>query len=508
MDEDVLKEAIEQYKQQIIQIQTVLESGQIEGRAELAKLKDDLTELIQVTEESLLSLKKSQLLQLLEQQESSHHDSGTPETDTKTSVDYRNSYVNDHTIDDNDDEDNDENIIGTKCRVAFTQEWGVKEHHNAMVFKLESIPLDEETVDQAKVRVLFLNPTHRSMVPCPYFLEGKCKFAGAECRFSHGYLVDVEHLKPFKEPDFSSVKAGQRCLARYSDGVWYNSTIKSIKHESHEFLIHYETYNTDATLPLDDIYPLGPEEVESDSESDSQSDTGDSSSSKAAIEQDDDVIRYAWKPTGALSSLGDWEQHTKGIGSKLMAKMGYIFGKGLGKDGEGRVEPIEVVVLPQGKSLDKCAELREKNKLKEPFKRKKKKLVVASTTSASQGKASDVFDFINHKLGHSKGSLHDLRVSHPGAKPDIRKTRKSADENTNWNIQLFKIHEEISSVKKQLNKQEEALQRHTTRDSRNKTIFTEKRDSVHNRLQELLKKEKKIQEKIHQKDQHRKLTVF
>ena len=34
-----------------------------------------------------------------------------------------------------------------------------------------------------------------------------------------------------------------------------------------------------------------------------------------------------------------------------MAKMGYVVGTGLGKRGEGRVEPVAAVVLPPGKSL-------------------------------------------------------------------------------------------------------------------------------------------------------------
>ena len=44
--------------------------------------------------------------------------------------------------------------------------------------------------------------------------------------------------------------------------------------------------------------------------------------------------------------FGEFEKHTKGVGLRILTKMGYEEGKGLGCKGQGIVNPIEVVERP------------------------------------------------------------------------------------------------------------------------------------------------------------------
>ncbi|KAE8703480.1 Polyadenylate-binding protein 2 [Hibiscus syriacus] len=60
---------------------------------------------------------------------------------------------------------------------------------------------------------------------------------------------------------------------------------------------------------------------------------------------------YEHKGIVRSAQIGAFEGHTKGFGSKMMAKMGFVEGGGLGKDGQGMAQPIEAVQRPKSLGL-------------------------------------------------------------------------------------------------------------------------------------------------------------
>lgn len=80
-------------------------------------------------------------------------------------------------------------------RAPFVHSWGQWTYHNAMVSAVDA--------ERSRCTVLFLVPTHPSMVPCQRYLAGECRATvEGSCRYSHGTEVNLSELEPYVAPDF------------------------------------------------------------------------------------------------------------------------------------------------------------------------------------------------------------------------------------------------------------------------------------------------------------------
>lgn len=130
---------------------------------------------------------------------------------------------------------------------------------------------------------------------------------------------------------------------------------------------------------------------------------------------------------------------------------------GLGRNGEGRVEPVLAVVLPKGKSLDHCVEIVQKKALgkggtEASVKRRKKK---AKGMGAAQGRR-DVFDFLNSKLGDQERKAADVPAPQRNSK-EVYRGGKGTKRSIN--VRLFQTSERVVQTEREIDRLTEALGR-------------------------------------------------
>lgn len=186
-----------------------------------------------------------------------------------------------------------------------------------------------------------------------------------------------------------------------------------------------------------------------------------------------------------------------------MAKMGYEFGKGLGRDSCGRVEPVEIVILPSGKSLDVCAQMREAKKIKNALgelvgkkRRKQAKAKILPSEGQPSTEGADLFEFLNKKI----------LIQEP-AESSGRRHSQPASTNASLNVKLFQTHEEMKAVQKNLQRLKESLARQKG-DKATEAHYKEKIAGVQRQLQDLQRQEQSLQEGMKSKNERRKLSIF
>eukprot|EP00884_Botryococcus_braunii_P022904 jgi/Botrbrau1/9298/Bobra.0111s0023.1 len=157
-----------------------------------------------------------------------------------------------------------------------------------------------------------------------------------------GAHVPLASLKPWRRtgPPLSSLPSGTRILACPREGgLWEEAELDAAEGELVSLVLRGSGQRL--TLPFDSV-ALPDEAAPTDSED------GDDTSSSDGPEDD---FSGAWEVSSGAGGqtetvrFAGWEAYTRGIGSKLMASMGYVAGSGLGSQGRGMTAPVEVRLL-------------------------------------------------------------------------------------------------------------------------------------------------------------------
>jgi len=465
---------------------------------DLLDLKQQLVTLIELTKEGLLEQKKAELLAEVGQLEGGEGDSEEPNSASKEELE-------------TSLEEDFSQLVGLRVSAPLSSlppvEWG-----NAVVVGVEQ---EAGNFGEVMVRLAFSNPTRLGLVPCQHYLNGRCSREASQCKWSHGELLKLGSLRQWREPDYSLLKPGTEVLVKGEDGVWERATVG--EELMGEFMV---TPNKVGAEPLcktaADLLPLVAAEEEEDS------DDGDDDDDQLEKSLEDEENFKPLDLNVSTDRLGGWEEHTKGIGSRLMLSMGWQAGSGLGKAGGGRVDPVEARIYPQGKSLDWCMEKREelgessvekvvRDEAKDAERKSKRR---AEAERRRDESAKSLFDFINVKLRSGTGinidPNHGKRKSKNGFSNNKRTESVPLKEETSKNLKIrqFELGESITRVEKEISKYRESHERLKVKDPKSAATVQAKLEAKMVELRKLQQKESRLKQEEGSRSAKSKLAIF
>ncbi|ESW18515.1 hypothetical protein PHAVU_006G047900 [Phaseolus vulgaris] len=365
--------------------------------------------------------------------------------------------------------------VGSKCRFR---------HINGRWYNGQVVQLDNSVA-----KVSFLTPTSENMLMCKFFLQQRCRF-GSSCRLSHGVDVQLSALKKFVPTIWEQSLVGSSiwAVSTANAGTWREAELESWDEKAEVGQVVFRDDGSTVKLGAEDMALSEHAEV-SDSESDSSLQQSESSDCEEDEESQGlgflDCTNLQRGVQTETAKFATWENHTRGIASRMMANMGYREGMGLGVTGQGMLDPIPVKILPPKQSLDYALESHKreekpdkecKKKRSRGGKRKREKKFAEANRAAKEEEesASDVFALINNQLTmHSEafggGSMKKQQSKGPeeGKKVDRRALVAYEEEVKDLKMRVEKLEQFVNANKKEkavyeaamrkLNKTREAL---------------------------------------------------
>uniref|UniRef100_A0A5B7BG77 Putative zinc finger CCCH domain-containing protein 18 n=1 Tax=Davidia involucrata TaxID=16924 RepID=A0A5B7BG77_DAVIN len=412
---------------------------------ELLTVHDELVQAIKDAEEGLLHLKRARLLR---------------DADSALQVSkYADEDVKVEPLDPTDVEEEplkDQSYsVGSKCRFRHTDgRW-----YNGLVVGLEG---------SNYAKMSFLTPTSENMLICKFFLQQRCRF-GTNCRSSHGVDVPLSSLKKYILTTWEQSLVGSSIWAvSDSNGIWREAELESWDDELRVGQVVFRGDGSSAKVGIEAISLSEYAQMSDKEENDSDSEQSDSSDSEEDSSQGLGFLESTALQRGIQTEtaiFAKWENHTRGIASKMMVNMGYREGMGLGVSGQGMLDPISVRVLPPKQSLDHALDSHQDNEeSKEKWgkkrnrggKRKRDKKFAAAARAAKEEEESqpDVFSLINTQLamhGEALSSGSAKKQQNKGSREEKKEDRRALvaydDEVKELKIRVEKLKEMVSRNK-------------------------------------------------------------
>ncbi|RKO83391.1 hypothetical protein BDK51DRAFT_44021, partial [Blyttiomyces helicus] len=355
-----------------------------------------------------------------------------------------------------------------------------------------------------------------------------CACAAPSCANSHGLEVDIGHLLPIAVLDVARLRVDARALAAF-DGLWYPCSVVDVDGRG-GFSVVFDGFEGERTwVGPEEIVPLVGLEDEEDVEErgggrDEDTSTEEGEDDGESEEENGSVscgIGALGTPSAGSDGtpFGDWEAHTKGIGSRLMLKMGYRMGSGLGRHAEGIVRPVEVRILSSGKGLGHSGMKRKRTSTPHsgsgastPGRKRGK--TGSDAGSISSASASTVFDFLNgslnarHRPVPSPSSSHaPTPVREPSALPKPGTSTATANAKAT-NLKLCRAQDNIAALRKELAKLRESHQRNERRDPKVAAALKIRIDEVTTAIESLQRREKALEAARDADKSKKKMLVF
>ncbi|KAG2222446.1 hypothetical protein INT45_009458 [Circinella minor] len=314
-------------------------------------------------------------------------------------------------------------------------------------YLLPAIIIDNINNDSNESTVFIATPITRATIPCSEFLSGRsCGCA------THGITIPNNDLLPMEVLSQENYHLDQKVWVKNnnSDGIYVMATVEDHLETTGEWRVQIistrQIKTVQTLLPVIDLLD--------DMHNDSSNDADDISDQNQDDDDDQIAIDIMEQKRQNHDQWAGWQQHTTGFGAKMLAKMGYVTGQGLGRESQGLVNPIEATKRRGGDRLGLGT--RTASEKKKTINKKKSKKQQKQRQLQKPQVNQDIFSVMNKMLANNNSSSVENKQQQEKVQPGV--SNKKEDTKSRQR-DLANLHSRLASTQAELARAMDSVRR-------------------------------------------------